>query len=158
QIVWDYLNYNCNEVDTFLTIFRNITDRTKNTIRSYAQKNGSKAVEDFGAGYIDGLVNIISIIAKYCNNKCSELGRISGELSAVIFCATSQAIGKTSVFKGMADFQNIICGEPYRTSCESRFYSQAVAECPHYTSSSVFGLYYSASSGGCCSYNPDKID
>jgi hypothetical protein len=153
QSVWDNLGHNCHEVDTFLKIIGDSTDRTKSTIRSYAQQ-GHRAVEDFGNGYIVGLTKVFEAVAQHCQSECSKVGKVSGQISAGVFCETSQAIGRTATFRWMEDTPSIICGESYRTSCESKFYDLATEQCPVYANGSAFEKYYRALSGGCCAYNP----
>lgn len=155
QSVWDNLGHECHRVDTFLKIVGDSADRTKSTIRSYARQ-GRKAVEDFGTGYIEGLVSVLEVVVEHCRKQCSEVGRVSGKVSAGIFCAISQEIGRTATFRWQKNIPNISCGEPYNTSCETTFYLRATNECSYYAKGSAFDKYYRASSGGCCAYNPEQ--
>ena len=153
QSVWDDLKHDCHKVDTFLKLVGNSVDRTKKTLRLYAQQGHN--VEDFGTGYIYGLLKIFKVVTVHCQRECSKVGRTAGRLTSEVFCEISQAIGRTATFRWLEDIPNIICGESYRTSCESIFYSNATSECPYYSKGYAFDKYYSASSNGCCAYNPN---
>ena len=141
QEIWDDLDKDCTDSDKFLEFMEKRIDRIK--IKSKDNK--------YYDGYIYGTKNILATVMEHCIQKCTEVGRVSGEISASIFCSISKAIGRTAIFRGGENLPNITCGEPYRTSCESTFYSQAKKECPYYAKGSDFEKYYK----GSCSYNPN---
>ncbi|RKZ85318.1 MAG: hypothetical protein DRR19_16550 [Candidatus Parabeggiatoa sp. nov. 1] len=153
QSTWDNLDMDCVNVDEFLRILGDSNDRARKRIASLG---GGSSVEDFGSGYIQGLINVLEVVIEHCTAECSKIGRFAGEQAAFIFCEVSTAAGKTATFKGLEDIPNIGCGEPYSISCESEFYSEAKDMCSYYARGTTFYKYYRASYQGCCSYNPDS--
>jgi hypothetical protein len=152
---WNNFNQDCYNVDEFLRILGESRGRTTNQISSMAQ-SGNTAVQDFGSGYVEGLVNVLESVINLCVAQCSKIGSFAGEQSAFVYCEVSQVIGSPAIFTGMTDIPNIGCGEPYRTSCESKFYSRAKGMCSYYANGTTFERYYRADYGGCCSYNPKE--
>ncbi len=150
---WRNLGGNCNKADQLMQIIGDGVDRVTRDIRS-GRFRGRMAV-DFGNGYIDGLVNTLDDIIDNCSSECGLIGQASGEWSAEIFCAVSEVVGQPAQFDGLEDRPNLICGEPYRMSCESSFVGKAKNICPVYATGHNFDSYYPASRGGCCSYDMD---
>jgi hypothetical protein len=150
---WRSLGHDCNKADQLMQIIGDGVDRVSRDIRR--KKFRGRMAVDFGNGYIDGLVNSLDRIIDKCSDECSMIGQASGEWSAEIFCAVSEVVGQPAQFDGLEDRPNLICGEPYRISCESSFVGQAKRMCSVYATGRNFNMYYPANQGGCCSYDMD---
>jgi len=155
QSAWNNFDQDCGNADRFMVLVADSADRVGNTLGKYTQY-GASAVEDFGSGYIQGLTGVLEDVVNKCTEKCMGIGKLYGDVSAGIFCNVSEAIGHTAGFKGLEDVPDITCGEPYRTGCESKFYTVAKDTCSSYAQGSTFERYYKAKYNGCCSYNPKR--
>ncbi len=149
---WQNLGRDCTRADQLLQILGDAVDRTARTIRSGRYRGQS--AQDFGAGYIDGLVKILDGVIDTCTAECSDIGDFAGQASAEIFCAVGDAINGTPSFSGLSDRPNIVCGEAYRTGCESNFVGVAGRICPNWARGPNYQNYYPASRNGCCAFDP----
>jgi hypothetical protein len=132
---WQSVGRECPKADGLLT---HITDRV-DEIKHISEVDG---FNDYGLGIADGLIKIFGKIANHCQDQCQLIGEIAGETMAHIFCAISEKIGRPAEFRENFDIPNIICGEPYRTSCSSFLVTKAKCE------------YDVSSWNNSCSYNP----
>jgi len=148
--VWDDFDRDCLNMDSLLERVSIKLDEQKELLK---YQNVGDSEKEFNRGYSEGSVQILEAVLDHCTNECSKIGIFVGEQNAFIFCEVSKAIGKTASFGGMVDIPNMGCGEPYRVSCESTFYSEAKKMCPSYAKGHNFKRYYRASFKGCCSYN-----
>jgi hypothetical protein len=149
---WQNLGRDCARSDQLLSILGDAVDRTAQTLRSGRYRGQS--AQDFGDGYIDGLVMVLDGVVDQCTHECSNIGQFAGQSAAEIFCAVGDAIGSTPTFSGLRDRPNIVCGEAYRTGCESSFVSVAGGMCPNWARGPNYQSYYPASRNGCCAYDP----
>jgi len=148
QEIWTNLNRDCVNSDEFLAVVAEEFDAIKR-----------KTDVDYYSGYRQGLIEVLEVVTGHCRSKCSQIGKVSGEISASIFCEISKTIGRTASFtRLMRDAPNIICGNAYVMSCELTFIQEARNMCPSYATGHNFDSYYRASLGGACSYNPNKPD
>jgi len=149
---WKGLGKDCSRADRLLQIVGDGVDRVTRDIRS--GKFRGRAAVDFGKGYIEGLTNAMEVVVNQCSRECSMIGKASGEWSAEIFCAVSDVIGGPAEFPGMTDYPNLLCGEPYRMSCESTFVGITGRMCRQYARGRNYENFYPASKRGCCAYDP----
>ncbi|MCI5157358.1 MAG: hypothetical protein D3906_02775 [Candidatus Electrothrix sp. AUS1_2] len=149
---WNSLGRDCSKADRLLQIVGDGVDRVTRDIRS--GKFRGRAAVDFGRGYIEGLNNGMEVVVNQCTRECRMIGNASGDWSANIFCAVSEAIGGPADFGGMSDYPNLLCGEPYRMSCESTFVGVTGRMCRQYARGQNYENYYPASRRGCCAYDP----
>jgi hypothetical protein len=148
---WRNLGQDCTKADKLLEILGQAVDRTAATLRKRRYRGNS--AQDFGAGYIDGLVNVLDGVIDKCTGECTNIGNFAGQAAAEIFCAVGDAIGGTPAFTGLQDRPNIVCGEAYRLGCESNFINEAGHMCPLWATGPNYDSYYPASSNGCCAFD-----
>ncbi|CAK8712632.1 hypothetical protein GCAAIG_01950 [Candidatus Electronema halotolerans] len=148
---WNNLGQDCHRADNLVQIVGDAVDRVVRDIKN--RRFTGKMAVDFGNGYIAGLNSSLDDIVNKCTDECSMIGNASGEWSAEIFCAVSEAIGSTASFEKMTDRPNIVCGESYRMSCESTFVSKSGQRCSQYAKGQNFESFYPASKNGCCAYD-----
>lgn len=148
---WGNFTGDCAKADTLLRIVSDSSENVARQIRS--GQYASASVERFADGYVNGLTYALSRVVKSCGDSCRDAGRVSGKASAAMFCAVSEVIGRTAKFNGLIDKPNMICGEAYRTSCESSFVSLAHGRCETYANGPEFSKYYRSNESGCCSYS-----
>jgi len=151
QKVWDDFDHDCVKNDSLL---KKVVTKLEEQKELLNYQNVGDSEKEFNRGYTEGSVQIVEVVTDHCAEQCANVGQMAGQISADLFCSVSETIGHTAKFVGMEDIPNIICGEPYRTSCESSFYSQAKNNCPSYANGPDFEKYYRVSHGGACSYNP----
>ncbi|KOR31703.1 hypothetical protein TI05_11940 [Achromatium sp. WMS3] len=151
ESAWMNLGRQCTKADILLKILTNSVNRVTRRIRR--DFRGNIAAQEFGAGYIDGLVNVLDDVVALCTAECTKIGNFAGQAAAEIFCAVGDAIGGTPSFVGLRDKPNIVCGEPYKMGCESNFVMESMQMCPNWTSGPNYDHYYPASENGCCAYN-----
>jgi len=149
---WDSLDRDCTKMSQFVRIVGSgVDDATADIGTRYT----GWAAEEFGRGYIDGLVDVLERLVNLCVNECSMLGNAMGEWSAKMFCRVAQEIRRVPRFTSrIANIRGSICGNAYRSECELGFVGIARGMCPRYTRSNHFRDYYRAEDNGCCSYNP----
>lgn len=86
QQAWNNLEQNCDRMDTLLHILRDAVDKTAATLNKSSSKgNASKS---FGAGYIDGLVNVLDRVAEQCTSEHIKIGNFKDQAEVKILCAT----------------------------------------------------------------------
>ena len=155
QNAWNTINKDCTKATTFVQI---VGDAVDNAAKDIGTKFRGRSAEDFGHGYIDGLMEILDKAVQKCTGKCQMLGTANGKWSAKMFCSVAKAIRKTPTFTvRLVNINDTVCGIPYKMGCESEFVSTATAECPAYTrgkNQAKFTKFYRAADGGSCSYNP----
>ncbi|KOR29456.1 hypothetical protein TI03_02285 [Achromatium sp. WMS1] len=148
---WRNLGRDCTKADRLLQILGDSVDRTARTLRS--GRYSGRSAQDFGAGYIDGLVNVLDGVIDKCTGECTNIGNFAGQAAAEIFCAVGDAIGGTPSFSGLQDRPNIVCGEAYRMGCESNFVNEATGMCPMWAQGPNYDDYYPSSRNGCCAFD-----
>jgi hypothetical protein len=148
---WRNLGQDCTKADKLLEILGGAVDRTAATLRRGRYRGDS--AQDFGAGYIDGLVNVLDGVIDQCTGECTNIGDFAGQAAAEIFCAVGDAIGGTPAFSGLQDRPNIVCGEAYRLGCESNFVGETGRMCPLWATGPNYDRYYPANANGCCAFD-----
>jgi hypothetical protein len=152
ESTWGSLGWDCTRTSDFVKIVGYGVD---DAIADIGTRYTGWAAEEFGRGYIDGLVEVLDRVVNLCVNECSMLGNAMGEWSAKMFCRVAEVIGRTPRFTSrVVNIRGRICGNAYSSGCESNFVGIARGMCPRYTGSDAFRLYYRAANDGCCSYNP----
>jgi len=152
QSAWDSLGQDCTRTSIFVQI---VGDGVDDAVNDIGTKYRGPSAEDFGHGYIDGLMDVLDKVVDRCVNECQMLGTASGEWSAKMFCRVAWAIGHPPTFTvRLVNIRGSICGGAYRLGCESTFVGTANRMCPNYTRSPAFSRFYRAADNGCCSYNP----
>lgn len=150
---WQSIGRDCTRADDLLQIVGDSVDRVARDIRSGRKFRGRSAVQ-FGNGYIAGLTKSLEHVINKCTRECQMIGKASGGWSADIYCAVSEIINSPAQFAGMKDVPNLVCGEPYRISCETTFVGTTRQKCRQYARGPNWENYYPASKGGCCAFNP----
>lgn len=145
---WADFNSDCEKADTLMQIVDDATTNAEEDIGSMP----TKGVENFGAGFLDGLADALTNIVNECKQECSSAGRVEGKAGARIFCAVSARLGRPATYRGRGRVKNMICGQPFTMSCSTTFLNMASDRCPAY--SDGFSAYRSGN-GGCCSYRPN---
>jgi hypothetical protein len=151
RTTWDNLGWDCTKTSKFVEIVGYGMD---DAIAEIGTRYTGWAAEEFGRGYIEGLMDVLNQVINICVNECSPLGNAMGEWSAKLFCQVATAIEKAPKFTGrIAHIRGKKCGNAYGSECESGFVGIAKDSCPEYTSSDSFKDYYSPGNEGCCSYH-----
>jgi len=151
RAAWDSLGRNCRMTSQFVEIVGYGVD---DVIADIGTRYTGWAAEQFGRGYIDGLVDTLERLVNLCENECGLFGNAMGEWSAKLFCPIAKEIGKAPNFTSrLANIRGKNCGNAYRSKCESGFVDLAKASCPKYTRSGTFKDYYSSDNKGCCAYH-----
>jgi hypothetical protein len=153
QSAWDSIGQDCTKTTEFVIIVGDGVDDATSMIGTvYRGRNA----EDFGRGYIDGLVEVLEQVVNRCVNECSMLGNAMGEWAAKMFCRVAAVIKRMPEFTSrIVNIRGTICGGSYRMGCESKFIGTATKMCPMYTTPlSALMNYYRGAGNGCCSYNP----
>jgi hypothetical protein len=112
------------------------------------------AVEDFGNGYIDGLVYVLKQVVNRCVGECNLLGEALGKWAAKMYCLVANAIQKAPIYTNrvVVNIGGTVCKNAYRMGCESKFIRIASDLCPKYADNPNFMDYYRAGDNGCCAY------
>ncbi len=151
RVAWDSLGRNCRMTSQFVEIVGYGVD---DVIADIGTRYTGWAAEQFGRGYIDGLVDTLERLVNLCENECGLFGNAMGEWSAKLFCPIAKEIGKAPKFTSrLANIRGKKCGNAYGSECESGFVDLAKASCPKYTRSGTFKDYYSSDNKGCCAYH-----
>ncbi len=152
QSTWDSLGQDCTKTSIFVQI---VGDGVDDAVNDIGTRYRGRSAEDFGHGYIDGLMDVLDRVVDKCVNECNMLGNASGEWSAKMFCRVAWAIGHPPSFTvRLVNIRGSICGGAYRLGCESKFVGTTTNMCPNYTHSPAFSKFYRAAENGSCSYNP----
>ncbi|TGO03290.1 hypothetical protein PN36_09440 [Candidatus Thiomargarita nelsonii] len=152
QTTWDNLGQDCTKTSVFVQM---LADGVDDAVNDIGTKYRGRSAEDFGHGYIDGLMDVLDKIVDRCVDECQMLGTASGEWSAKMFCRVAWAIGKAPSFTvRLVNIRGSICGGAYRLGCESTFVRTTDNMCPKYAHSPALSRFYRAADNGCCSYNP----
>ena len=109
--------------------------------------------ENYGSGFISGLVNVLGKVASRCEKQCGAIGEGAGELAAYTFCAISKQIGRTAKISGLDEIPNAICGEAYGKGCRDTFKDNAKKMCRRFAKR---GATFTNSGENSCSYNPSR--
>ncbi|KHD06871.1 hypothetical protein PN36_10055 [Candidatus Thiomargarita nelsonii] len=125
QKAWENIGKDCRKTNMFI---QTVGDGVDNVLREIGSEYGGRAVEDFGKGYIDGLLVVLDQVAN--------------------------AIQKTPIFTNrvVVNIGGTVCGNAYRMGCESNFFGIASDLCPKYADNPNFMDYYRAGDNGCCAY------
>jgi len=151
RATWDSLGRNCSMTEQFAEIVGYGVD---DVIADIGTRYTGWAAEQFGRGYIDGLVDTLERLVNLCENECGLFGNAMGEWSAKLFCPIAKEIGRAPKFTSrLANIRGKNCGNAYGSECESGFVDLAKAKCPKYTRSDSFKDYYSSDNKGCCAYH-----
>jgi len=136
---WDRLDRECMRTSQFVRrVGYGVDDATADIGTRYT----GWAAEEFGQGYIDGLVESLERLVNRCVNECGRLGNAMGEWSAKMYCRVAQEIRRAPRFTSrIANLRGSMCGNAYKSGCESGFFGTARWMCPRYTGSSRFRDY-----------------
>ncbi|MEN8218331.1 MAG: hypothetical protein ABFS56_18575 [Pseudomonadota bacterium] len=149
---WNNIGHDCTKTSIFVQI---VGDGVDDAVNDIGTRYRGPSAEQFGHGYIDGLMEVLDRVVDRCVHECNMLGNASGEWSAKMFCRVAWAIGRAPTFTvRLVNIRGSICGGAYRLGCESSFVGTATGMCPVYTHGPSFNRFYRAADNGSCSYNP----
>jgi hypothetical protein len=154
QSAWDNIGEDCTKTSKFIRI---VSLGVNDAVRDIGKPPFTgQAAQDFGQGYIDGLMTVLRRVVKKCVNECNMLGDAMGGWAAKMFCRVSNVIGAPARFTNrVRNVRGGVCGSAYRSGCESNFVSTAKNMCRSYTRNrDALKDYYKGNRGGCCAYNP----
>jgi hypothetical protein len=152
ESAWINIGQDCTKTSIFVQI---VGDGVDDAVNDIGTKYRGPSAEQFGRGFIDGLMEVLDRVVDKCVNECSMLGQASGEWSAKMFCRVAWAIGRAPTFTvKLVNIRGSICGGAYRLGCESSFVGTTTQMCSDYTHEPSFNSFYRAAENGCCSYNP----
>jgi len=154
QKAWENIGKDCRKTNMFI---QTVGDGVDNVIREIGSEYGreGRAVEDFGSGYIDGLVDVLEQVVNRCVGECNLLGEALGKWAAKMYCLVANAIQKIPNFTNrvVVNIGGTVCKNAYRMGCESNFVGIADDLCPKYAGDHPnFVDYYRAEDNGCCAY------
>ncbi|MCK5717208.1 MAG: hypothetical protein KAH77_06935 [Thiomargarita sp.] len=150
---WSNIGSDCTKTTIFIQL---LGDSLDNIIPEIGEAYQGSALEEFGNGYINGLVDVLEEIANHCGEECEPLGDAMGQWSAKLFCLAASTNQKIPTFSSQSvNIEGTFCGNAYRMGCESNFIGIVSHRCPQYAAlyHPDFQGYYKARDNGCCAYN-----
>ncbi len=150
---WENLGQNCTMTTVFIQLIGDSVDDAANDIGT---RYRGRSAEDFAAGYMDGLLDVLDKVVSQCRNECNIVGQAAGEWSAKFFCRLASVINRTPTYRGISNKRGSFCGGAYRMGCESKFIGIVKGMCSNYATGNAFKRYYKARNNGCCAYDPEE--
>lgn len=143
---WGSVN-DCDSLETFENI-------VMNNLNDFVVPPGSSnAVICRHSGMTEGIIQQLEVISQRCASLCAREGKIIGQLSALLYCQLSNALGGLSNPDLFIRRPVFVCGFNYQVSCDAKFVGDTQNNCSSYTRNPWIAVWNKTRHNQ-CAYDP----